>query len=254
MYSDFAAYYDELMAEVDYPGWADHYASLLERAGVAPGSQVTECACGTGSLTRELAKSYRMTGVDCSQEMLSIAADKLRSGGHWVPLVCQDMRRLRLMRPQDAILATCDGVNYLIDSPSLYAFLKAAAAALRPGGALCFDVSSPYKLSTVLGNNTLTNTQGRVHYIWENRWNADKRLLDLRLQLYARETETVWRHAEETQRQRAWTADELQKALGDCGFAKPLIFGDRTEKEPRENEERWHILAVKADFDKGNNG
>ena len=32
MYSDFALLYDELMEDVDYAGWADYYASLLEEA------------------------------------------------------------------------------------------------------------------------------------------------------------------------------------------------------------------------------
>lgn len=37
MYSDFALLYDELMEDVDYAGWADYYASLLEDAGIPPG-------------------------------------------------------------------------------------------------------------------------------------------------------------------------------------------------------------------------
>lgn len=245
MYSDFAAYYDELMADVDYAGWAAYYISLLEGAGLAPGAAVTECACGTGSLTAELAGRYRMCGVDLSEEMLSIAAGRLRSRGLTVPLIRQDMRRLRLMRPQDAILATCDGVNYLSDEAALKGFFSAAAAALRPGGLLCFDVSSHYKLSVILGNNTLTCAQGRIHYIWENQWDENKRLVDLRIQLYARESEGLWRHAQELQRQRAWREEELRAALLDCGFEQPRIYGDRTFLPPREKEERLHLLTKK---------
>ncbi len=246
MYADFAAYYDELMSEVDYGGWAAYYSSLLDGAGVRRGGPVTECACGTGGLTVHLARLYSLTGVDRSQEMLSLAAAKLRAAGLTVPLVCQDMRRLRLMRPQDALLCTCDGVNYLTDESALSAFLRSARAALGPGGALAFDVSSPYKLSAVLGNNTLASTRGRVHYIWENAWHEKSGLLDLRLQLYARQEDGLFRHAEEIQRQKAWREDELRAALLAGGFGGIRIFGDRTDRPPRAEEERWHIVAIRT--------
>lgn len=247
MYADFASLYDELMEDVDYPQWAAYYASLMEQSGVKSGSRVTECACGTGSLTSLLcAADYQMSGVDLSQEMLSIAADKLRSKGQMIPLIRQDMRKLKLTRSQDAILCTCDGVNYLVDEQGLRSFFTAACQALRPGGVLCFDVSSYYKLSTILGNNTLTNTRGRVHYIWENAWDAKKGLLDMQLQLYARQRDESFSHVQEIQRQRAWTVDELTRALEACGFEAPLIYGDRTTKAPGGKEERLHFLAHRA--------
>lgn len=245
MYGDFASVYDELMEDVDYAAWAGYYASLLDEAGIGRGARVTECACGTGSLTVHLSPHYEMTGVDISQEMLSVAAQKLRAAGRQVPLIRQDMRKLRLHQAQDAVICACDGVNYLLDEKSLRDFFDAAFRALRSGGALCFDVSSLYKLSTVLADNTLTNTQGRVHYIWENRWRAGSRLLDMSLQIYERERDNMFRHVEEIQRQRAWTADELAGALEASGFECPRIFGDRTQRHPREKEERLHLLTRK---------
>ena len=63
MYTDFASVYDRLMADVPYREWADYYAGLLKAGGVLNGP-IVECACGTGSLTVELARRYpRITGV-----------------------------------------------------------------------------------------------------------------------------------------------------------------------------------------------
>ena len=113
MYTAFAAVYDRLMRDVDYEAWARHYARLLAGAHVH-GGNVCECACGTGSLTLPLRRlGYRMTGVDLSRDMLSQAAQKARDAGLEIPFVCQDMCHLQLHRRQDAILCTCDGVNYL---------------------------------------------------------------------------------------------------------------------------------------------
>ena len=70
MYEGFAELYDELMNDVDYEGWADHYTRLLSIYGIR-GGKVCECACGTGSLTLPLQRrGFQMTGVDLSREML----------------------------------------------------------------------------------------------------------------------------------------------------------------------------------------
>ena len=131
MYTGFAEVYDELMADVDYETWADFYVRLMNHYGIQEG-KVCECACGTGALTIPLyRRGFQMTGVDLSQDMLWIAAQKARSSGIGIPFVRQDMRQLRLHRPMDAVLATCDGVNYLLDDRDLTAFFQAAWQALR---------------------------------------------------------------------------------------------------------------------------
>ena len=219
MYGDFARVYDRLMRDVDYAGWAAYYASLLDMAGVPADGLVAECACGTGS--------------------------KLRAAGRQVPLIRQDMQRLRLHRPQDAVLCTCDGVNYLTGEKALGHFLAAAHAALKPGGALAFDVSSLHKLRTTLGDNTLTNTEGDVHYIWHNAWDERERLLRMRLYLYARQAGNAWALIEEEQVQRGYDEAALTRALQAAGFDDIRIFGDRHLNAPGPQEPRLHVLARK---------
>lgn len=243
MYADFARVYDRLMADVDYEAWAAHYGRLLGLCGVGEDALVCECACGTGSLTAPLARRYRMTGVDLSQEMLSVAADKLRDRGLEVPLIRQDMQALRLHRAQDAVLCTCDGVNYLTGPRALPRFLAAAFRALRPGGALCFDVSSLHKLSQVLGNGTQVSTQGDCHYIWYNAWQQGQRLLHMRLHLYLRGADGRFDHFVEEQVQRAYAAGELDEALRAAGFEDVRVFGDMDLRPPSDQALRLHLCA-----------
>ena len=119
---------------------------------------VLECACGTGSLTVRLARlGYAITGSDLSGDMLMIARQKaLDAGLRQLPFVCQDMRKIALHKPVDAIFCACDGVNYLLDGAE--DFFRAAYKALKSGGLLLFDVSSDYKLSSVLAGNTFAAT------------------------------------------------------------------------------------------------
>ena len=176
MYTQFAEVYDELMYNVNYAAWAQYYGELLKRQGGERGARSCECACGTGNLTIPLQKlGFSVTGMDLSQEMLWIAAQKARAQGLQGLFVRQDMRNLRLHRPVDAVLATCDGVNYLLTQDDLMGFLASAYEAIRPGGALIFDVSTPHKLEHTLGNTTFCEDTPHITYMWQNRWQARSR-------------------------------------------------------------------------------
>ena len=167
MYSNFARVYDSLMESVDRKAWLEYIISLFGDAKI---ERVADCACGTGALSIPLAKrGYKVTGLDASEEMLRIAAENARAERVNVPFVCQDMRRLALHRPADAVLAVCDGVNYLT-LKGAEGFFANAYAALREGGMLLFDISSRYKLSTILGNNTFAEDESAAAYICKNAY------------------------------------------------------------------------------------
>ena len=77
-YEFLAGCYDELTQDVGYARWADYLERHFAR-GALRVHTVLDLACGTGSLTRELAlRGYEMIGADRSEEMLSRAAEKCR--------------------------------------------------------------------------------------------------------------------------------------------------------------------------------
>ena len=149
------------------------------------GGSVADCACGTGEITLRLQKrGYTMTGVDRSTDMLAAAQRKARSAGIKIPFVAQDMRALCVHKPVDAVVCACDGVNYLLDGGDVHAFFTAARAALKPGGALLFDISSDYKLEAVLGMNTFGEDAGECVYLWKNAFDPKTRLLEMNLAFF----------------------------------------------------------------------
>ena len=255
MYQDFAEIYDLLMSNVDYNNWADYYVRLLSVCGIRNG-KICECACGTGSLTVPLYRhGFHVTGVDLSREMLWQAAQKARKQGIAIPFVQQDMRQLNLHRPMDAVLATCDGVNYLLTDEDALRFFRAAFNALRPGGVLVFDVSTPYKLQNVLcGNGILAEDTEKITYMWQNRWNERSQTVKMDLCFFVREDDGRYRRMDESQEQRAWSAQSLKTVLSKAGFHMIAFFGDRTLNQPGEKEQRWHIVATRPEeaVEKGN--
>ena len=242
-YRDFAGIYDLLMDDFDYPAWADYYMALIGQTG-AQISTICECACGTGSLTVHFAKKgLRVTGVDISREMLELAAEKARQNGVQVQLVCQDMARLSLPRPVDAVLATCDGVNYLTSLKRVKAFFDTAHAALKPGGVLAFDISSAHKLRNVLGDSFFGEERDETAYLWQNRLEGD--IVNMDLTFFIQEEEELYRRITENHRQRAHEISELAALLQESGFEKIRVFGDQTFEAPGDEELRIHFCAVR---------
>ncbi len=245
MYTAFAEVYDALMADVNYPAWADFYRQMMAQHGIREG-RVAECACGTGGLTLPLYKmGFGITGVDSSAEMLWQAAQKARKAGAAIPFVKQDMCALRLHKAMDAVLCTCDGVNYLTAPRQVQDFFQAAYQALRPGGGLFFDVSTPYKLKNMLGGQLMGEDTENITYLWQNRYSPKTALLELELCIFVRQADGSYRRIDERQRQRAHTREELMDWLTAAGFSGVMFYGDKHMLKPGEQEERWHVAALK---------
>ena len=233
-YSAFAAGYDRMMADVDYDGWANYIDGFLREAGA---KSVLECACGTGSLTVRLARK------DLSEDMLMVARQKaLDAGLRFLPFVCQDMRRIALHKPVDAVVAACDGVNYLMDG--VEDFFQSAWKALKPGGLLLFDVSSAYKLSAVLGDNTFAATGPDWAYIWENTYHPRLGRVDMLLTGFLKQG-TGYARFEEHHSQRAYTEEELRAALVSSGFHDIRVYEAFTRNPPTDKAERLQFTARK---------
>lgn len=247
MYTDFAEIYDELMSNVDYESWADYYASLMAAFGIREG-KICECACGTGNLTIPLMqRGYQVTGVDMSQDMLWRASQKARKAGVGIPFVQQDMRKLRLHRKMDAVLATCDGVNYLMTDEDLLAFFTSAYNALRDGGALFFDISTPYKLSNILGNQIICEDTDEITYFWQNSYSENTKIVDMHLCFFVKQEDGTYKRIDEEQKQKAHTIEKLTELLTRAGFSRVMAYGNNVMEGARENEHRWHIAAKRLD-------
>jgi len=242
VYADFALVYDRLMAEVDYISWAELYKNLLLEKGVKNGASIVECACGTGNLSIPLSEYFSVSGVDISEDMLSVAHSKARSHGKKIYFIRQDMRELSFHKKQDAVLATCDGVNYL-DSTGFISFLESAYSLLNFGGVIAFDVSAPYKLEEILGNNTFTLVEDDICYIWQNFWNEDEGKSLLSLDIFTKMGDRYLRIKEE-QQQWAHDVNFIKQSLENAGFEE-IEFCNMQGENISEFDERIFAVAVK---------
>ncbi len=245
MYEQFAALYDRLMDDFDYPAWAEYYLTLLARHGVKP-RLICECGCGTGSMSVEFAKRrMKLIASDLSDDMLRAAQEKARKNGVMIPFVQQDMRHLSIHKPAEAVLCCCDGVNYLTEPDAVREFFHAAYNALRPGGALAFDISSRYKLKDRMGNAFFGEERDEVAYLWQNQYDPETDVIEMDLTFFVRREDELYERFTEQHVQRAHTQEEILAWLAECGFAEAAVYGDINFEAPAPDSERIHFIAKK---------
>ena len=246
-YGMLAGSYDQLTYDVNYAAWADYIEKHFRRGGGLPGKTVLDLACGTGSLTWELARrGYEMIGVDRSPDMLAQAADKAGPEVEISPIfLCQSMERLDLYGTVDACVCCLDSVNYVTAPRKLQQAFDRVHLFLAPGGLFLFDARTPERLAGLDGQVFLDETDD-TYCVWRAEYSARTRVCAYYMDLFRLDEATgQWDRGEELHRERAYTVEELTELLRKSGFRDIQTFGDRKLRPPRPGEERVFFATRK---------
>ena len=241
-YTVLAQYYDLLTTDVEYERWANYIEKHFRRQK-APVRTVTELACGTGSLARLLAqRGYAVTAVDISPDMLSVAADKCE--GLDVLLLCQDMAKLTLAEPSDAVICCLDSVNYVTRPAQLQKAFRRVYDHLAPGGLFLFDAKTPQALEEADGQVYLDETD-EVYCVWRGEYDARRRICSFGIDLFALQEDGSWDRGGEYHEEFAYTPEELISWLEAAGFRHIKQYGDLKMSAPKGGEYRTFFAARK---------
>ena len=245
-YEFLAESYDKLTYDVDYVCWADYIEKHFRRRGL-PGNIVLDLACGTGSLTRELAqRGYEMIGVDLSPEMLTEAAEKNRDVGEVPPIfLCQPMENLDLYGTIDACVCCLDSVNYVTSPKKLQQAFERVHLFLMPGGLFLFDINTPEKLRGLDGQVFLDETED-AYCVWRAEYSKRSRICSYFMDIFRLDPDSgQWDRGEELHEERAYTIPELTGFLEQAGFRDIKVYGELKLRPPVPNEGRVFFVARK---------
>lgn len=241
-YTVLAQGYDRLTADVGYEKWADYVERHFRRCQ-RPVRSVAELACGTGSLTRLLARrGYAMTAVDLSPDMLTLAEQKCR--GLDVLFLCQDMSRLSLPQQADAVICCLDSVNYVTHPAALRRAFRRVHRALAPGGLFLFDVKTPAALEGADGQTYLDEDED-LYCVWRADYYPRRRVCAYGLDLFLQNGDGSWSRGGEYHEEYAYTMDELDGFLREAGFQRIKQYGDKVMAPPRDGAQRIFFAAGK---------
>lgn len=242
-YTGFAAVYDMFMDNIPYEEWCKYLITLLKRQGITDGL-VLDMGCGTGSLTRLLAKEgYDMIGIDRSGEMLEIAMEHQVEESEKILYLQQDMREFELYGTVRAVISICDSINYIMKPEELVQVFSLVNNYLDPGGIFIFDCNTLYKYEEVLGDQTIAENRDEGSFIWENYYEEETGINEYQLTLFIREEDGRYCREEEIHYQRAYSLEQLQGALELAGLEFVAVYDAFTEQAPTDTSERIYIIA-----------
>ena len=244
-YEFLAGCYDELTTDVGYRSWAGYLEKHFARAGI-PVRTVLDLACGTGSLTWELARrGYEMIGVDRSEEMLAQANEKGEDFTGERPIFLhQSMDKLDLYGTIDACVCCLDSVNYVTRPAQLERAFARVHLFLMPGGIFVFDINTPEKLRALDGQVFLDETED-AYCVWRAEYSKRRRVCTYAMDLFRLTPAGLWERGEELHEEYAYEPDELEEMLRRAGFHHIRRYGDRKLRAPRPGEERIFFRARK---------
>ncbi len=214
---------------------------LQERLRVSPPARVLDVPCGGGRHSLALAaRGFRLTGVDLSPEFLAAARTAAAERSASVRWEEREMRDLPWRGEFDAAFSFGNSFGYLDDEGNA-AFLRAAAAALKPGGRFALDVG--YITEALLPNlqergwypigdflflayRRYDHVTGRLHveYTWVRDGKTEKRTMSARLYGYR----------------------ELAQLLGAAGFTDVEGFGSLAGEPFKLGAQRLLLTATKG--------
>lgn len=205
-----------------------------------------DLACGTGSLTLELAdRGLDIFGLDLSPEMLSVARQKAESRGRDLLLVCQDMRRLNLYTPVDTVFCTMDGINHLPGESAVRQTFRSVASFLNPGGLFLFDANTVYKHRCTLAGHTFADETGEVYCVWQNAYREAGHRIAVTLDFFEKNGE-AYRRSTEQFFEFAYETEVMQKMLSEAGLQTVGIWKDMSFQKPDAEAERVLFAARRS--------
>ncbi len=254
-YTSFAKVYDRFMDNVPYEEWADRTDGLIRKyLGNAEGNaerlHVVDAGCGTGVFSELLsARGYRVTGADISEDMLAEAERRRQETGSDILYICQDMRELDPGEQADAVVSVCDCVNYLLSAGDVTRFFAAVKRALKPGGVLVFDYTTPHRYRDEIGDATIAESRDDCAFIWENCYHEEEHINEYELTLFAAAPGSdpaadgaPFLRSVEVHFQRGYTPEEIRECAADAGLE--VLFEEDGEEGGAVSGDSGRVRAV----------
>lgn len=246
-YGDFAYFYDALNTEAEYEKRCEYIYSLLCREGIDKGI-LLDLGCGTGTMCELFAKKgYEIIGVDASEDMLNIAQQKKMESGIDAIYLCQKMQEIDMFGTVDCCICTLDCLNHLTDEKDVKKTFELVSLFMNDKGCFIFDINTPFKHENVLGNNTFIYETDDIFCSWQNSYNDQTSITDIKLDIFEKDEEDpdVFYRTEEEFSERAYSIEDISKWVKDADFEIKGIYNEFSTDDLKDTDQRAVFVCVR---------
>ena len=244
-YHKFAYIYDELMKDAPYEEWVKLTLQLIEKLGINP-KNIVDLGCGTGNIAIPLSKQgYQLTGIDLSEDMLSVAYDKMQENQVMFPLFQQNMMELELPHLAELIVSYCDSLNYLNGMEEVKQTFKQVHQNLEEGGYFFFDMHSPYKITKIFNQHSFAWNDEDISVIWLTDVDDEKLTVEHNLTFFVAQEDHLYEKFHEVHMQQTYTIEQVNELLVETGYDLVATYGDFQLTPVTETTERIFYVAKK---------
>jgi SAM-dependent methyltransferase len=233
-YHVFAPFYDAVQG--DRAQHARYLRSLIKRHATRART-LLELACGTGSILKQLWTHYDVTGLDLSEEMLEIAAEKVPG----IPLFRGDMRTFDLGDRFDVVLCVYDSINHLLRFDEWKAVFEGAQRHLNDGGVFLFDINTQRKLSEFGERPPVAEWFGDGNLMLLEITAAGRGVANWGTRVFERVGDSEYRLHSEDIPEISFPPERIRTALEKL-FSRVWIY-DAQRSRPTAKSERLHFVC-----------
>ncbi len=236
-YEAFAPFYDGLTNNVDYAKLSTYFDEIIKKNGNG-GNILLDLACGTGSLSLELAdKGYDVVSVDASEEMLSEAISKPHTFGN-PTFLNQTMQSLNLFGTIDAAVCCLDSINHLKSKADVKRAIERVALFMNEGAIFIFDVNTLYKHCEILGDNTFIYDTDDVYCVWQNNYCEKNGKIEISLDFFEPQEDGSYLRQVESFCEYYYDDDFLTKCINKSKMTVLARYNDFTYEPINDKTQR----------------
>ncbi|MCM3413038.1 class I SAM-dependent methyltransferase [Metabacillus litoralis] len=247
IYKGFAYIYDHLMKDAPYDQWVGFIQDSIAKYHKGA-TTLLDVACGTGEIAVSLAKNnLEVTGVDLSEDMLTVAQSKAERNKVNLLFLKQDMRKLNgFPKLFDVVTICCDSLNYLETKEDIKATFHSVFEQLEEDGLFIFDVHSIHKIHHVFANHTFADQDEEVSFIWNSFLGDEEHSIEHDMTFFVRR-EQLYERYDEVHYQRTYSIEEYTSLLAAASFQVLKICSDfQVESQPHSSAERIFFICKKT--------
>ncbi|WP_186576469.1 class I SAM-dependent DNA methyltransferase [Aquibacillus kalidii] len=233
-YQKMAYVYDVLMEDAPYDDWMLFAEQMFKQYGSSV-QTVADLGCGTGQLTRRLAKrGYHLLGVDYSSDMLTYAQQAAAEENLSIQWYKQDLRQLEGFHQIDAAISFCDVINYVTDKEDVKQVFQRIHNVLKQGGLFLFDAHSMRHVEENLKGETFAEIYDDLTYVWLCQPGEEEGEVYHELTFFVQDNDRYERF-DETHHQRTFSINEYKQWLKEAGFTVRGIYSDFSIEQTEAN-------------------